>query len=143
MFSLRTHLLISAGLLVALVSLAAAGSALQASGVITDPGALRWPVMILFFGLFLAFGFSLVPVIVKSVMGFQTRIGNDDVPAVRAAARAQNLIIWVMWLLMGAGLLIAIPAAIADGFFAPEPHPGQAMRSLPASQGAPVTEPAR
>lgn len=134
MFSLRTHLLISVGLLVALIAMAAAGSALQASGAIADPGALRWPAMILFFGLFLAFGFSVVPVIVKSVMGVQTRIGNDDVPAVRAAAGAQNLIIWILWLLMAAGLLVAIPAAIADGFF--EPAPTSSTAPKPPLQAA-------
>ncbi|MGH9409165.1 MAG: hypothetical protein ACRD1V_06900, partial [Vicinamibacterales bacterium] len=74
-----------------------------------------------FFSLFLAFGFSLVPVIVKVVLGAQVAFGNQDVPVVAAALRRQHLIIWALWALMGAGTLIAVPAAIAGGMFGDGP----------------------
>src|SRR5436190_2835394 len=115
MLSLRAHLTICGSLLAALVLLAPLGGALQASGVVKNPEALKLPAMVLVLGLFLAFGFSCVPVMVKLVLGAQRAVGNADVPAVRAALRLETAIIWGLWALMAAGAVSALPAAIADG----------------------------
>jgi hypothetical protein len=122
MLSLRAHIIICVSLFAALVMLVPAAGALQALGFIKDPTAYKIPVMVLLVGLFLAFGFSAVPVMVKLVLGSQRRIGNQDVPAIRSALARETLIIWVMWALMAGGMLIALPAAIADGAFGSEPR---------------------
>jgi hypothetical protein len=56
---------------------------------------------------------SAIPVMVMTVLRAQARQG-------RAAGliRRQNAIIWTMWILILLGIAIALPAMIADGFFA-------------------------
>ena len=125
MFSLRTHARICGGLLAALIAVAAGGNLLAASGAITDPDAIRLPGLILVFGLFLAFGFSAVPVMVMSVLAAHKRVGQADKEPVRTASAAQKVIIWALWALMAAGLAVALPAMMKDGFFSPE-GPGAA-----------------
>jgi hypothetical protein len=116
MFSLRTHALICGGLLAALIGSAIAGNALQAAGVIPPAGA--GPVVIVvFMTLFVAFGFSCVPVMVKLVLGAQKKLGNAEKPAIKAVLSAETVIIWALWTLMALGLAIAIPAAILGGAF--------------------------
>lgn len=119
MLSLQTHVIICASLFAAIIAIAMGGNALQAAGVIHDLGVFRLPFMILIFGLFLAFGFSAIPVMVKLVLGFQRKVGNENVPAVAAALRAENWIIYVIWGLLAAGLVVALPAAIQGGLFSP------------------------
>jgi hypothetical protein len=126
MLSLRTHALICLGFLAALIAVAAGGNALAASGMIKDPAAIRLPGLILIFGLFLAFGFSAVPVMVLSVL--RPRGGG---PPDKGMAAAQKVITWAMWALMAAGLVIALPAMVKDGFFSPG-GPGAANVSPPA-----------
>ena len=120
MLSVRAHAIISAVLLAAMIAFSAAGSALAASGIVRDPSPFRIPVLILFFALFIAFTFSLVPLMVKAVLGFQKAVGNQNVPPIKQAIASQTLIIWIIWGLMAAGMAVAIPAAIADGFFGSE-----------------------
>jgi hypothetical protein len=120
MLSLRAHALICLGLLAALIAVAAGGNLLAASGVIQDPAKIRLPGLILVFGLFLAFGFSVVPVMVMSVLGAHRRIGQDGREPIKGLIDAQKVIIWAMWALMAAGLLVALPAMIRLGFFSPE-----------------------
>ena len=117
MLSLQTHVIICASLFAAIIAIAMGGNALQAAGVIHDPGAFRFPFMILIFGLFLAFGFSAIPVMVKLVLGFQRKVGNENVPAVAGALRAETWIIYAIWGLLAAGLVVALPAAIKGGLF--------------------------
>jgi hypothetical protein len=119
MFSLRTHVIISASLFGVMIAIAVIGNILQATGVIHDIGAAKTPMMILIFGLFLAFGFSFVPIMVKLVLGTQRKIGNENVPAVAAALRAEKWIVFTLWGLMAAGCVVAIPAAIQGGLFNP------------------------
>ena len=120
MLSYRAHLLICLGLLGALIAVAAGGNALAAAGVLTDPEAIRLPGLILVFGLFLAFGFSTVPVMVMSVFRQGRRDPNADPEAARSRAAAQKIVIWSLWALMAAGLVVALPAAIQAGFFSPQ-----------------------
>jgi len=123
MLSLRAHAIICASLFVALFGLAIAGNVLQAAGVIHTLGIYQLPVQILFFSLFLAFGFSAIPVMVKLVLGVQERMGNSNAPVIGGMIRYQNTIILVIWGLLAAGLVVALPAAIAGGLFAASPAP--------------------
>jgi hypothetical protein len=120
LFSYRTHLKICFGLLAALIAVAAGGNLLPASGLVKDPETIQLPGLILVFGLFLAFGFSMIPVMVMSVLGAHKRIGQGDQEPVRSAIAAQKIIIWILWALLAAGLIVALPAAIQAGFFSPE-----------------------
>ena len=126
MLSLRAHTFICLGLPAALIAVAASGNALAASGLIKDPAAIRLPGLILIFGLFLAFGFSAVPVMVLTVL--KPRGGG---PPDKGMAAAQKVITWALWALMATGLLVALPAMVKDGFFSPE-GPGAAEVSPPA-----------
>jgi len=146
MLSLRAHVLICAALLAALVGLAAAGAALEASGALGHPEAFKLPVLVLFVALFLGFGFSTVPVMVKLVLGFQRRIGNQDVALVKAALARESRIIWAMWGVMAAGMAVALPAAFLGGAFGPEvaagcaPGPGRSQGLLVAAPGMTLAE---
>src|SRR5204863_5991912 len=69
------------------------------------------------------------------VLGFQVRIGNAGVPPIRTLIAHQRTIVFVLWGLMAAGLLIAVPAAILDGAFEAIPalvEPGD-PRPIPAA----------
>jgi len=116
MFSLRTHVIISAVLLGLLILIPVVGNALAPAGV-QVLGPFTRVFQVFYLGLFLAFGLSMIPVIVKTVLGAQVRFGNQDKAPVAAAIRHQNKIIWVMIGLIVAGSAIAIPAMILDGGF--------------------------
>lgn len=122
MFTLRTHAIICGALFAALIGIAILGNVLQRMGVAPPSGTARYVAVGLYMALFVAFGFSTIPVIVKLVLSAQVRVGNQDVAAVAAAIRHQNTIIWWMWGLMAAGLVIAIPAAISGGMFGEAPQ---------------------
>lgn len=119
MLSLKAHAIICAPLFAALIGIAMLGNALQAAGVIHDLGRFRLPVLILIFGLFLAAGFSAIPVMVKLVLGFQRTVGNENIPAIAGALRAEKWIVYGIWGLMAAGIVVAVPAAIQGGLFNP------------------------
>lgn len=118
MLSLRAHAWICAGLFVALIGIPIVGNTLQAMGIAPPPRAAQLPIMIGYLALFVAFGLSTVPVIVKTVLRTQERLGNAGAAPVAALIRHQNRIIWALWLLILLGIAIAVPAMIADGFFA-------------------------
>jgi len=94
MLSLRAHAIICASLFAALIGIALLGNALQASGTIRDLGAYKLPFLILLFVLFVAFGFSAIPVMVKLVLGFQRTAGNENIPAVAGALAAEKWIVY-------------------------------------------------
>ncbi|HMI41555.1 MAG TPA: hypothetical protein VK485_10035, partial [Sphingomicrobium sp.] len=141
MLSLRTHVIICAALFAALLLLVPLVGLLQASGLIKNPAAYRFPAMIILGGLVAAFAFSAVPVMVKLVLGFQKTVGNQDVPAIRSILSRETFIIWTMWAVMAAGLIIAIPAAIADGAFGAEPRRALDSRLVGKSQGVLTARP--
>jgi hypothetical protein len=122
MFTLRTHIAISGALLAALIGTAILGSLAQRAGLGPPTGIARYVAMALYFALFVAFGLSAVPVVVKLVLSAQTRAGNQDVAAVAAAVRHQNTIIWWLWGLILAGAVIAVPAAIFGGLLGDGPR---------------------
>jgi hypothetical protein len=72
---------------------------------------------IVFLGLAAALMFSFIPVMVKLVLGFQVAIGNAGQPVVAGLIRRECVIVFVLWALIGLGLMIAVPAAIIDGAF--------------------------
>lgn len=117
MFSLRTHAFITGGLFAALVIIAIAGNAFAPNGLEATPGFLTRAFQIFYLTLFGAFGLSTIPLIVKTVLRSQERLGNQDKAPVAAAIKHQNRIIWVMMGLMLLGAAIAIPAMILDGGF--------------------------
>jgi hypothetical protein len=108
--------MISAGLFAAMIIFAITGNALISSGVIKNFGPLQLPVQILFFSIFIAFGFSMIPVMVKTVISFQVQAGNENAPVIGAMIRNENRIIWTFWILILLGLVIALPVAIQQGF---------------------------
>ena len=118
MFTLRTHSIICGALLAALIAIGVVGNVLESAGVAPLSGASRYVALILFFGLFIAFGLSAIPVMVMLVLRAQVNAGNQDVPAIAAVIRQQNVIIWSLWALIVAGLCVAIPAMILGGAFA-------------------------
>lgn len=113
MLSLRAHAWICAGLFAALIGIAVLGNALQAAGMAPPPRAAMLPLMVFYLTLFLAFGLSAIPVMVMVVLR-----GQADSPVARAMIRRQNAIIWTLWILIMLGVAVALPAMIADGFFA-------------------------
>jgi hypothetical protein len=117
MLSLRTHVMISAGILAAIIVLAMIGNALQAGEVVRDSPTIRLTAMIGFLGLSAALVFSVVPVMVKLVLGVQAGIGNAGHPVVAGLIAHERVIVFVFWGLIALGLVIAVPAAIIDGAF--------------------------
>jgi hypothetical protein len=117
MLSLRTHAIICGALLAALIGIAIAGNVLESAGVAPLEGASRVVALILFFGLFTAFGLSAIPVMVMLVLRAQVKAGNQELPGIAALIRKQNVIIWSLWALIAAGLCVAIPAMIMGGAF--------------------------
>jgi hypothetical protein len=117
MLTLRTHVMISAGILAAIIMLAMIGNALQAWEVARDGPTIRLTLMIVFLGLSAALVFSMVPVMVKLVLGVQAGIGNAGHPVVAGLIAQERVIVFVFWGLIALGLVIAVPAAIIDGAF--------------------------
>jgi hypothetical protein len=115
MFSLRTHAIICGVLFAFLIGIPTIGNALQVAGVAPLSSRYGLAFMIFYFGLFLAFGLSAIPVIVMTVLRGQAKIG-DGAPF-EGLVRHQDKIIWAMWILVLAGTAVAIPAAIKGGLF--------------------------
>ncbi|QEX24269.1 hypothetical protein FRZ61_42100 [Hypericibacter adhaerens] len=126
MFSLRTHAIISGALFAAMILFAIGGNIVTGGRPLKDP-TLMLGAKILIFGLFLAFGFSVIPLLLKIFLAGQGAIGNSEVGLVKTLAAHQTAVVWVIWGIFIAGLALAIPAAINDDFFGPE-----AARSLRA-----------
>jgi hypothetical protein len=117
MLSLRTHALIAAGLFAGLLVIGWGGSLLDASGLAPHEPALQIAALVLVLGLCAALAFSAAPLMVLTVLRFQVSIGNANRPVIRTMIAHQRTIVFVMWGLMAAGLLLAVPAAILDGPF--------------------------
>jgi hypothetical protein len=117
MLSLRAHALISGAILGCLIALPLALAALQSAGVVKNPAAMETPVKIGIFVIFLAFGFSAIPLMLKLFLAGQRLIGNGELAPIKALAAHQTGIVIGAWLFISLGLLIAIPAAVEDGFF--------------------------
>jgi hypothetical protein len=117
MLSLRTHALITAGFFAGLLLIGWGGNLLDAFGLVPDEPALQIAALIVLLGLCAGLAFSAVPLMVLTVLRFQVTIGNANRPIIRMMIAHQRIIVFVMWGLMAAGLLLAVPAAILDGAF--------------------------
>ena len=117
MLSLRSHSLITGAIFAALLAIGWGGNLLDALGLVPHDRAIQIAVLALMLGLCVALAFSAVPLMVLIVLGFQVRIGNAGVPVIRTLIAHQRTIVFVLWGLMAAGLLIAIPAATLGGAF--------------------------
>ena len=117
MLSLRTHAIICASIMAAIMVLAMLGNALHDSGIVEDGPTVRLTAMILFFALTVALMLSAIPVMVKLVLGFQVGIGNAGHPVVAGLIARERLIVFFLWGLIALGLVVAVPAAIIDGAF--------------------------
>ena len=73
--------------------------------------------MVVLGGLILALWFSFVPVMVKSVLGFQVWVGNGGHPVVAAVVARERIIIFAFWAFYALSLLILVPTAISNGMF--------------------------
>jgi len=113
MLSLRAHAWICAALFAALILVPIAGNIAQASGMAPPPRSVQLPFMIGYLFLFVAAGLSAIPVMVMTVLRAQA--GKEQAAFL---IRRQNAIIWTIWILILLGIAIALPAMIADGFFA-------------------------
>ncbi|MBA3961568.1 MAG: hypothetical protein H0X40_06675 [Chthoniobacterales bacterium] len=141
--TLRKNVIVCGSLFVILIGTAIIGNVLQSAGMAPLSGRTSYLAMFGFFGLFMAFGFSAVPVMVKTVIAAQTRAG----PVTEGLARHQNAIIYVIWGLMLAGSVIAIPAAVVGGLFGDAPRQlvqraleGSSMGTLSAAPGMSLDE---
>jgi hypothetical protein len=127
MFSLRTHAIISGSLFAAMILFAVAGNLLTGGRPLKDP-TLMLGAKILIFGLFLVFGFSLIPLMLKLFLAAQVRIGNGELGPIKTLMAHQTAVIWVIWGMFIAGMALAIPAAIDNDFFGPDA--AQSFRAL-------------
>lgn len=119
MLSFRAHVTILVAVFGAMIGIAILGNILAAAGIIHNLGAMKLPMLILIFGLFLASGFAAIPVIVMAVLGFQRKIGNETVPVVASVLKAEKTIIYILWAVILAGVVIGVPFAIRGGLFSP------------------------
>lgn len=119
MFSLKTHAIISGAFFAALILFAILGNVVTGGRPLKDP-ALMLGAKVLIFGLFLAFGFSLIPLMLKIFLAAQVKIGNGEVGIIKTLASHQTAAVWIIWGLFIAGMAVAIPAAINDDFFGPD-----------------------
>ncbi len=113
--------MVSGGIFAVMMLAIAVGDALIESGLVKNPLQYQTPAKLVFFTLFVAFGFSLIPLMVRLVLAALEVIGRsvNAQPFAPLIARP-GWIVWPLWLLMAAGLAVALPAAIRDGFFAPD-----------------------
>jgi len=117
MLSLRSHALITAGFFAGLLAVGWGGNLLDALGLFPHDPVLQIGALVLVLGLCAGLAFSAVPLMVLTVLRFQVSIGNANRPVIRTMIAHQRTIVFVMWGLMAAGLLLAVPAAILDGAF--------------------------
>ncbi|HEY1711142.1 MAG TPA: hypothetical protein VGG10_22945 [Rhizomicrobium sp.] len=122
MLSLRTHIIICASLFAALVLIPMIASALAPAGV-ASLGPFKTAFQIFYLGLFVAFGLSIIPVMVKTVLDAQVKLGNAEKAPVAAAVKHQNRIVWVLMGLILAGSAIAVPAMLLNGGLDSGPPP--------------------
>ena len=142
--------LISGGIFGAILVAVIVGDAIIASGTVANPTAYETPAKIVFFTLFVAFGFSLIPLMVAVVLAGLDLIGRAlKVQPFQPLISRPGWVVWPIWALMAVGLTLALPAAIRAGFFAhddatsaaqPERNAAEAIARMPV-QGTLVAAP--
>jgi hypothetical protein len=117
MLTLRSHALITGIIFAALLAIGWGGNLLDGLGLLPHDRTIQIAVLAMMLALCIGLAFSAVPLMVLIVLGFQVRIGNAEFPPIRALIAHQRMIVLVLWGLMAAGLLVAVPAAILGGAF--------------------------
>ncbi|HEY4471609.1 MAG TPA: hypothetical protein VGN21_10595 [Stellaceae bacterium] len=117
MLSLRSHALITGIIFAALLAIGWGGNLLDGLGLLPHDRTIQIAVLAIMLALCIGLAFSAIPLMVLIVLGFQVRIGNAGIPPIRALIAHQRMIVLVLWGLMAAGLLVAVPAAILGGAF--------------------------
>jgi hypothetical protein len=117
MLDLRTHALVTGGLFAVLSILGWGGNAVDAYGLIPHTPGVQIGALVFFLLLTAALAFSAVPRMVLLVVRFHIAAGNANRPGIRSVIAHAHMIVFVIWGLMAAGLLLAVPAAIAEGAF--------------------------
>jgi len=130
MFSLRTHAIIFFAIFATIILIAAAGNLAEAYGVPRPPPPFLTLLKIVFLGLTLALGLSFIPLMVKFVLQGHVWLGNADRPLIKTMIGNEATIIWVIWGLISAGLVVAVPAAIKDGFLSDDAITLQAPEAI-------------
>lgn len=117
MLSLRHHAIITGVIFTLLVASLVLGAIAEERAWLTRTPSVELGAMILYFSLILLFFFSLIPLMIKTVLGFQVLIGNGDHHLIRPLIVHEAKIVSAYWILLLAGLAVAAPAAIHLGFF--------------------------
>lgn len=74
-------------------------------------------MLIAFFVLFVVFAFGSIPLFIKLFVLLATRVGLGAHPVVKKLTGHFWAAVWAFWILYAAGLAIALPTMIRDGFF--------------------------
>ncbi len=143
MLSFRAHVIICATLFALIIVLAIAGNALEAAGVVAQPESWKVPSLVLFSTLAVALSFSAVPVMVMLVLRFLRWSGNENVPFIKALIARQNVIIWVMWGLLGAGVAFGLLVLILGGVLGGGAGDNDGSRSRPSPANGPLSSKSR
>jgi len=141
MFSLRNHVLISVGLFAAIFLVPLALRGLQSTGTFGSASFFEMAVKVSIFVVFLAFGYSMLPLMLKIFLAGQRTIGNARLGPIKWIDAHQGAVIVGAWLIISLGLVIAIPAAIDDEFFGAGTQRGANALLRGKSQGLLVAKP--
>ena len=107
----------------------------MAHSAFPSPTVFESTVKAVVFALFLACGYSAVPLMIKLFLAGQRSIGNAAAaPIVWLEAHEVAVVVGV-WLFVSLGVAIAVPAAISDGFFASSGEGGAIAQAKVRSQG--------
>lgn len=71
----------------------------------------------IYFILFLAIGFSFIPLMLKLFIFLQLKIGNGEFILIKFLQKYEQVVVYCAWGMCLLGLVISLPSAIKDGFF--------------------------
>src|SRR5688572_29568529 len=121
MLSTRTWAFVFAGALATTILLAFVGRFfLGGERMFEERPALELPGKVVVFTLFLVMGFSGIALMLRLFVAGQKKIGNEAHPLVRLLAEHDTAVMLGFFAICVAGLALATPAAINDGFFGPD-----------------------
>jgi len=74
-------------------------------------------IKLTYFALFCVMCFSLLPLFIRYFISAQIKIGNGEYFLIKWIQAHEQTVVYGFWSLFIVGLVIAVPAAIKDGFF--------------------------
>jgi hypothetical protein len=110
----RLYVAVAAASFGLIVLSAVIGNMLESLGVITKENIGRtgtFVVLSFYFALFGVLSFSLVPVLLKTFITMQIRIGNGELNLIKWVREHERGVVYGVWGLFGAGLFIAFALA--------------------------------